>query len=144
MDMAFGAAQDTSSSLAFLIRSDGFEAHQHEAVVFIQGSGQFFTRAEEKSHDESFEQAARDVSVGLVVMAPAPVDGAHLAFQWPKRCCLQVVQQQGVKDVVPAGIGFVGGEIDTPQGDNMINRIFHKIPFLLLICTEKNPEKRLT
>lgn len=59
MDMAFGAAQDTSSALLFLIGPGRFETHQHEVPVFAQSGGQFLARAEEKPDDEAFEQAPR-------------------------------------------------------------------------------------
>lgn len=111
MVMAFGAAQDSSSSFFVFAGSIGFEGLQDLAVIVFEPICQFFNGSEAKFNHKTFEQSGTDIPVGLVFMLSVGVDPSNVFLQRLVQCGLKVVQDEMVIDVLPAIIDGVCREV---------------------------------
>lgn len=111
MGVSLGAAHKPSSSFFGLVGPDGFELLEDLMKIAIDGGLDISHGFEKKINEIAFEQATGQVSIGLVIVNPSFVDSIDLGLNRLKRSGLNVEQNEGAVNILPAGIGFDGGEI---------------------------------
>lgn len=111
MDMAFGAAQDSSSSFFVFAGSAGFERAEDKPVQMPDGVLDLGDIAQKPRTDSRFEQPCEDVPVGLVIEFSVPVDLPDLGFEGFQQGGLEVKKQERGENVGVAQIGQVGRKI---------------------------------
>ena len=68
MGVPLCATHQTSSSLLVFFRPDGFHLLEDLAEQVLEPLFEFLHRAKHDFHEEAFEQAGCDVSIGLVIV----------------------------------------------------------------------------
>lgn len=111
MGMPLGATHQTSSSFFVFFGPDGFHGLKDLTVEVLEPLLEFLRRTEHNFHEEAFEQASGDVSIGLVIMLALFVYFFDFGCFCSKKNGLEVIVDKVRINILPAVIDGISGKI---------------------------------